>query len=156
MTHLPDGQPASSVIPGDAGFELVAVGWLERGEVFGTGAVTAEFFGRLCDHVSNRWVPPFATAGFHACGLCQFGNAESSYGEHRYSSLSKGEVYIPDGSRIFVSPVSILHYVDCHFYQPPADFMEAVMSCPRQRSAAYLELLLASGGREWLRALKGE
>ncbi|GEP45279.1 hypothetical protein BGE01nite_45700 [Brevifollis gellanilyticus] len=48
--------------------------------------------------------------------------------------------------------MNILHYIGAHWYQPPPEYIAAVEACPPQRSAAYLKLLLSSGGRKWLKS----
>jgi hypothetical protein len=154
MAQLPDGAPCD-YLPGSAGSTLVAIGWLDSEWDFTRGRVEAAFFRRLCEHLKARWKPPFACAGYHQCNLCQFSQASNSQFEsHSFSSQSNGELFIPNGRDIFVAPLSIAHYIDAHVYQPPGDFIDAVMACPEQRSRDYLKLLLHSGGREWLKSLE--
>lgn len=58
--------------------------------------------------------------------------------------------WLTDGSRIFVCPEVILHYIACHHYRPPDPFLAAIAACPDTNSMDYKKLLLASGGRKLL------
>jgi hypothetical protein len=153
MPYLSDGSPCSAV-PGGAKHSLVAIGWLDADHPFSTGAISEEGFRGICAHLTSPWEPPFATAGYHHCNFCQFGTSASEFRGYRFSSRSSSELFIPTGSRIFVSPVSIAHYIAAHRYLPPAEFIAAVLACPPQGSVAYLKLLLDSGGRSWLKAVQ--
>lgn len=154
MSQIQDGDPCL-YIPETKDLPFVAIGWLDSEYPFQEGKVQMSFFRKLCGHLKNRWHPPFACAGFHECGLCQFSGSESHFENFTFGSRSNGELYIPNGREIFVTPLAIAHYINAHRYLPPANFIEALMTCPPQGSVAYLKLLLESGGREWLRRLGG-
>lgn len=99
--------------------QKVAVGWLDQEHAFPTGPTSSEFrnkLKRLCDRPVRR------TRGFHLCVFC---TGETIRGN--------GEIDVagPDG-RIFVAPSMIWHYVDAHEYQPPLDFIEAVVTTCRE------------------------
>lgn len=152
MPHIADGHPYSTTLSA-AGIPLVAIGWLSSAHEFPRGRVSEAFFRLLCGHLMARWKPPYACAGMHDCDLCQFGRSTTRFREAEFTSASGSELFVPSGDCIFVAPVNIAHYVATHHYLPPADFIRAVESCPQQRSTAYLQLLLSSGGRAWLAAL---
>ena len=61
------------------------------------------------------------------------------------------ECEIPAGE---VSVECIAHYVDAHGFCPPATFQEAVLRCPEMRSRAFLEALLETDVRTWLRRFR--
>ncbi len=149
MPHLADGQPYSATLSA-RGIPLVAVGWLSSVHEFDRGRVSEAFFRVLCGHLTARWEPPYACAGMHDCDLCQFGRSTTRFKDIEFGSASGSELFIPSGDSIFVAPVNIAHYIAAHHYLPPADFIRAVETCPQQRTAAYMQLLLSSGGREWL------
>lgn len=156
MPHLADGTPCRFVSCAE-GHPLIAVGWLSGEVEFPQGSVPETIFRKLCAHAASPWQPPYATAGFHDCEICQFGRSTTSFGGREFPSHSKSELFIPNGSAIFVTPISIIHSISAHRYLPPPDFLAAVDACPPQSGMPFLKLLLASGGREWLRALdKGE
>ena len=150
MSSIRDGE-ACNYLPESEGIPLISVGWLEAGDLFPRGKVSKEFFDKLCQDLTRRWKPPFVMTGFHDCSLCQFSICTTSrFKDHVLGSRSNAELYVPDGRQIYVTPVSIAHYIDAHDYCPPDDFVKALMVCPEQSSVAYLKLLLKSGGRDWM------
>jgi hypothetical protein len=152
MPHIADGEPYSATLSAE-GIPLVAVGWLSSAHEFPRGRVSEAFFQLLCEHLIKPWKPPYACAGMHDCDLCQFGRSTTRFRNIEFASASGSELFVPSGDCIFVAPVSIAHYIAAHHYLPPAKFIAAVEACPQQRTTAYLQLLLRSGGREWLAAL---
>ena len=90
------------------------VGWLAIDQPFSQGE-TSESFRRslaiLCERPTNLY------RGWHICEFCA--NARGN-GDIRLRGVD-GEVY--------AAPVMIHHYVTVHGYQPPAEFIEAVLSC---------------------------
>lgn len=150
--HLADGSPCHAV-PFSEGHALTAIGWLSGQTEFSQGPVPENLFRKLCAHAAKAWQPPYAVGGFHDCEVCQFGRSITSYEGKEFSSRSKSELFIPTGSSIFVTPINIIHSISAHRYLPPPDFLAAVEACPPQGSVPFLKLLLASGGREWLRSM---
>lgn len=157
MPHLADGEPYSATLSA-RGIPLVAVGWLSSVHEFDRGRVSEAFFRVLCGHLTARWEPPYACAGMHDCDLCQFGRSTTRFKDFEFGSASGSELFIPSGDSIFVAPVNIAHYIAAHHYQPPADFIRAGETCPQQRTAAYMQLLLSSGAESgsprWTRHLR--
>lgn len=135
----------------DSRYSLKAIGWLSKDKPFPVGEVPEDFFEKLCQLLVNPWSPPAlpVTAGRHRCDLCQFsGGAENiSYKQYQIQSWSSSSLYVPGLHRIYVSPASLAHYIDAHCYQPPAEYVEAVMQCPKMRSLAYHKAVLENGGR---------
>lgn len=109
-----------------------AVGWLEHGHAFPTGPILKSFISALRAHVTDagRWLAVVA-AGGHSCDL---GGCDRSAGTQH--------VIIPTKHCVYVAPDLIVHYVEAHSYAPPNEFVEAVLACPEQSSAAYVELLV--------------
>jgi hypothetical protein len=146
MAYAPDLATFSSLraeerpLPCDRSERLLVVGWLQAGKEYARGRVSPEVFAKLRDLLSDPW-QPFAMGGGHGCDLCQ-------YEPEKYGGRN---VFVPDGSRAFVAPEHILHYMNAHGYAPPADFCNAVMACPPMRSQAYRRALIGSGVNEWLR-----
>ncbi|MGD9127509.1 MAG: hypothetical protein PVH19_09040 [Planctomycetia bacterium] len=115
---------------------LVAVGWLEKEFPFTTGEVPHDFYLKLSELLANLWSPiPAICMGVHECTLCQFEGPAAA-----------GNLYIPYNCKILVAPELILHYINCHHYRPPDDFITGVMQCPDLRSMEYKKLFLANGG----------
>ncbi len=99
-----------------------AIGWLAAGHRFSTGTVTEEFRDRLMTFVKgwNLCTEALAwpvAAGPHRCELC--GDA-----------LAAGNFGVPAGSLLYVCPEMLGHYVNAHRYQPPDEFVRALLSSP--------------------------
>lgn len=120
---------------GDVPENLVAVGWLANSSPFAVGSIPAESFAKLKSLCVDCW-QPMVSCGSHECELCQFDVPRGS-----------ANLFIPDGTRIFVCPELVLHYIAAHHYRPPQCFLDAVMTCPNTRSMEYKKLILRSGGR---------
>jgi len=135
----------------DSRYSLKAIGWLSQGEPFSVGEVPEDFFEKLCQLLVSPWSPPAlpVTAGGHHCDLCQFsGGVENiQYKHYQIQSRSSSSLYVPGPKCIYVSPTSVAHYIDAHRYQPPPEYIEAVMQCSTMRSMAYHKAILENGGR---------
>jgi len=113
---------------------MIAVGWLGAEHPFTRGTVSKEFYSRLQELMARRF-EPVATAGVHRCELCQFD-----------APAAGGNLFVPDGERMFVAPELIVHYIAAHHYQPPEPFIRAVMQCPTPGGMDYRRRFLAAGG----------
>jgi hypothetical protein len=122
-----------------------AVGWLERGREFSTGAVADEFFAALVTLCVDPWQPA-AAAGRYPCSFCRLTGGPASVA-YRGMTVTMGaaNVFVPASDCIYVAPSLIVHYVDTHEYRPPDVFQRAVMECPEMRSMAYLTQLRSHG-----------
>ena len=129
--------------------KIKAIGWLASDKPFLSGEVPEKFFERLCRLLQNSWSPGPATAGCHRCELCRFtGGPETSYYKGmQFSGWSSSFLYVPGLDCLYLSPVSVAHYIDAHNYCPPEEFIQAVLNCPPMRSVAYLKAVLDNGGR---------
>lgn len=128
MTHISDLVPVSYL--GLKG-PIRAVGWLESSHPFSCGSVDPEFSRRLVALVER---PLFGTMmlGIHYCSLCA---AEDRIGPDSRSSQS--ELLVPALEFVYEAPIWIGHYVLAHCYQPPEEFIRAVMTCPEPGSEEY-------------------
>lgn len=124
---------------------LLAVGWLQPGRPYNKGAVPEEFFGALMKLLKDPW-QPVASAGRESCGYCRFSKwvSELKYRELTVS-IGSNNLFVPGHNHVFVAPSMIAHYIDSHEYQPPAQFQEAVLSCPDMRSISYYRRLGEAG-----------
>jgi hypothetical protein len=50
---------------------------------------------------------------------------------------------------VYVAPELVVHYIESHGYQPPEEFIAAVMACPPQESAEFFGMLRPFG-YSWL------
>jgi len=114
---------------------LRAVGWLEAGRPYPTGATEKPIYEKLCGLAKEPWLP-VAFAGPHFCDLCQYGG-----------SSGVANVFTPGDGLLFVCPELITHYMNAHHYRPPEQFCESVRLCPPMRSREYFQAILENGGR---------
>ncbi|MGL6076625.1 MAG: hypothetical protein ACRC8S_20920 [Fimbriiglobus sp.] len=122
----------------DQGPHVRAIGWLHPDHLFPTGVVPSEFLTALRNHAISPWLPVLS-AGPHFCEFCP----PRKRGEP-YIGGSRN-LWIPSTSVVYVAPEMIIHYIDSHSYQPPEEFITAVLSCPPQNSEAFLEMLRVLG-----------
>lgn len=115
----------------------VNVGWLDRAYDFPQGPVPAGFVGRLlelCRKTAKQH------RGFYVCPFCDLG-ADAGIPEpaafervKAAGALGSAELRVAgQGGRVYAAPTLIAHYVDVHGYQPPAEFVRAVMALPMGR-----------------------
>ncbi|XXY17052.1 hypothetical protein WME88_53360 [Sorangium sp. So ce216] len=153
MSHFDDLAPCPLAWKGCEA--LRAIGWLERGRPYAHGDVDEHFFESLVQLLVHPWQPA-ATAGRHSCSLCRFigGPGGITYKDTTIT-LGSANVFVPGNGVIYVAPSLVVHYVDAHDYQPPSEFVEAVLRCPPMRSMEYLRQLKAIGGTALVNARKG-
>ena len=113
----------------------VNVGWLDSAHPFVRGSVPDGFAARLR---SLERQPANQTRGFHVCQFCDFGPVVANSDQIALSArlqhwqeakaLSSAEIRVfgRDGT-VYAAPMLIRHYVEVHGYQPPKEFVEAVM-----------------------------
>jgi hypothetical protein len=107
-----------------------AVGWLHRDHPFPRGNTSEEFLDRLHEF-ATRWRDSTKALGWgtfrgqHGCEFC------------RGRAKMHGNLGVPAGCVLFVSPEMIAHYVGEHGYTPPAGFVTAVLAAPMPGSEEY-------------------
>jgi hypothetical protein len=139
MTGIVDLAPCHYLSSSD---HLLAIGWLDRNLDCRRGPTPSRVFAGLVELLANPFMP-VATAGTHICNLCQFED-DAPVG-HRY-------LLVPSGKFIYAAPELILHYINAHWYQPPAEFCDAVITCPAMRSPQYREALALGGVAKMFRS----
>jgi hypothetical protein len=115
---------------------MTAVGWLEKHKKFPVGKTKKAIYAKLCKLVvkAELWgISHFM--GYHECDICQFQGFSNN-----------GEICIPYKNKIYVSPLSIVHYINAHNYKLPEEFYEAVKNCPPIGSYRYRQKMIDSGG----------
>lgn len=123
-----------------AGPHIRAIGWLDAKHNFPTGKSSAAFIHELrqlaekCDESSYLLGWPHYM-GFHTCELC--GNFRSA-----------GNLGVPAGELLFVTPEMITHYVEHHEYLPPQQFVDAVHESPIPGSTEYEEAVIQFCARQ--------
>jgi hypothetical protein len=126
MSHYPDLAPFDYF-----GAEFTdafgPVGWLAPDHDYPKGRLTRREHNKLAA-LSREPYTLYLTLGRYNCEMCG-------------RSLSTADLFIPYGSRVFVAPGGILHYVELHDYLPPEEFRRAVLGCPPMASTAYFGAL---------------
>ena len=111
------------------------VGWLDSAHPFPTGDVPIDFIEKL-KRLARE--PVLFTCGQHVCEFCDLGPRPVGLDMAAYKArherataadaLSSAEIRVVDrDGKVYASPAMIGHYVATHRYQPPREFVEAVM-----------------------------
>jgi hypothetical protein len=134
MTHYADLSECSYFQFETNGY-LKSVGWLDRAHEYPIGEIGQMEYCKLVELMNDPFQPGMF-GGHHTCNICQFDGATGSH-----------NLFIPGNGVIYVCPELITHYIACHRYKPPMEFLEAAMKCPDTRSMEYKKLLLVNNGR---------
>jgi hypothetical protein len=103
--------------------KIYNIGWLVKGKPFPTGITTDEFQAKL--HILSQHRVNLCR-GFHTCEFCIKHDAQRGNGEIRvFGNANDGIIY--------VAPMMIHHYVQCHEYKPPQEFITAVMNTDQNK-----------------------
>ena len=130
---------------------LKAIGWLEDGQPFERGPVSARDLQCLFKLAVKPWQPSLFLGG-HDCSLCQSGDGPDTFRLlGRTVVIGSSNLLVPDAVQrcVYVAPTMILHYVEVHGYRPPTQFLQAARKCPAMGSSAYLLAIRAAGGDSW-------
>jgi hypothetical protein len=114
------------------------VGWLARDHGFSQSPPSEEFLDKLWDYCK---VSVAQTRGCHECDFCA---EHAENGAHKGEKLLLGTSEIrvfSGGGVIYAAPTLIFHYVQRHHYDPPDDFVAALMRTPCPPDPAYFERL---------------
>jgi hypothetical protein len=128
----------------------IAIGWLEAGHPYTKGPPPgAEMIDKLA---RLALVAKGGFMGWHDCSMCRLAvgprtiDVMTASGSSVSIEMGIRNIFVPAKSgRLYVAPSLILHYIDSHEYAPPAEFMEAVRSCPAPEGEEY-ERALRRGG----------
>lgn len=122
---------------------LRAVGWLEHPHEFSTGTAPKRLVDKINEVATqtNAVYSGMTFRGLHHCSHCVAAGLPAPP-----LSGSHVNVFVPGISVIYAAPAAIVHYIDVHSYQPPTEFVEAVLRCPDCRSEAYRAALGAANG----------
>lgn len=103
------------------------IGWLERGHLVKKGEVPQAFLDRLWKYLRY---PVQVYRGFHTCTLCKQTGFQipivEYMGEKRKVGYYEIRVWGKD-NKVYAAPSMIFHYITCHQYRPPQEFIDAVM-----------------------------
>jgi hypothetical protein len=109
---------------------MLNVGWLSKEHPFPRGPVPKAFADELRRMAE---VPVHLTRGCHVCDFC-VPPADIIAVEPRYEDVwemfrcGNGEVHVRSETNIvYCAPALVIHYVSEHQYQPPSEFIAAVL-----------------------------
>lgn len=142
MSYFEDLTPytyqSSAVIDG-----TVNVGWLDIAFPYSRGKVSEEFLDKLWDFLHVRLV---ILRGPQSCYFCS--PPEILYIAQRNGEdikLGFGEIRVlGENGRIYAAPTLVYHYIVAHEYQPPEEFIQAVLTGPEPESDQYLNFLVSN------------
>jgi hypothetical protein len=101
------------------------VGWLAEAHPFRKGGVSQEFVEALRKLAVHGRVNQMR--GFHYCELCDQEDVLVT-DQGVKALLGSAEIWVPaDGDTTYAAPDLVLHYVQAHGYEPPAEFVAAVL-----------------------------
>jgi hypothetical protein len=114
------GERAGSAAP------LLNVGWLAEGHEFLRGDVPGGFVEALLE-LAKDTVNVYR--GMHFCDFCPTFQEARKNVRFRDVFIGSGEVHVRGGEgRVYVAPALVVHYVADHGYQPPREFVDAVLA----------------------------
>lgn len=124
---------------------VLNVGWLDRWHLTTSGPVDAAVVEKLTAMIDHQGTRVNQTRGVHDCPWCKtiIKMPDGSY-------LGTAEIWVPgqDGI-VYAAPTLITHYITNHDYQPPAEFVAAVIAFDLvsdwDGNALYEELLRQTG-----------
>jgi hypothetical protein len=117
------------------------VGWLDENYPFPTGPTSTAFHERLLVHCRFECTVHHYF-GLHECQFCASPEPQVKvpWGDEQIS-LGNGEIRVIGTDVVYAAPTLIYHYVVDHDYQPPEEFVEAVLTGPGPGSDEHQILL---------------
>lgn len=115
---------------------ILAIGWLSTNG-YSTGPVSEAFLHRLKLFCSD---PALSFFGLNDCPLCL--QSPSISRSDKDLELGSGELRIKGlGNIVYAAPDLIYHYVKDHQYQPPTEFVEAILNSHLPDTVEYQEFV---------------
>jgi hypothetical protein len=111
--------------------DCIAVGWLDRNHPFPQRKVSADFLAKLKEFSrrygdSSKALGWGAMGGCHSCDFCG-------------KAVGFGRFGVPAGDKLYCAPDLVAHYIEQHDYDPPGEFITAVMAAPSPGTDAYTD-----------------
>ncbi len=107
-----------------------AIGWLDADHDYQKGASVGVFVERLWQLIETRNsqfdLHANVVRGIHPCNFCGEDICRMR-SDGKRTMLGMSELWVPFQHRWFAAPTLIVHYVEQHEYQPPQDFVSAVL-----------------------------
>ena len=118
-----------------AGLELVAVGWLGTSAPT-TGPVPEKCVDRLLDAYGHGLIISDGTKGWHDCQICwppqilvdgTMTHPKVRWRKRDFELYGHGHYLLQRENIVYMCPALTAHYIVHHYYQPPDEFVRAVM-----------------------------
>ena len=109
-----------------AGLKLYAVGWIEK-PGFATGDVPDEVVEALIAAYPSKLIPD-GTRGWHICTLCDEEMPKPTWKGETIEVTGYGHYLVRIEDAVYMAPALLLHYILDHGYQPPQEFINAVIN----------------------------
>ena len=122
------------------------IGWLSVSEEYVIGETSLEFKEKLRQFCLDENVIKIMR-GFQECEFCGLSSTDwarthPSYGENsKWMSIGDGEIRVIGDGVIYAAPALIYHYIVEHQYQPPQEFIDAVLNGRQPDSSEHIALL---------------
>lgn len=111
--------------------DVLMVGWLDADHEYPIGPVDRDLITQLRHLIGIRShdfdVHVNVVRGIHPCNLCG-SDIELIRDDGRPMYLGMSEVWFPMKGQWLAAPSLIVHYMESHQYQPPQEFVSAVMA----------------------------
>ena len=133
------------------GRDCRAVGWLSTDKPFPTGETSQEFKEKLFEFCLDDYVVNL-TRGFHECEFCTKQDIDERIRCDEKAHLAgrgNGEIRVMGISSVYAGPILIYHYVIEHQYNPPEEFVEAVLTGLSPNSTELREMRKKISETEW-------
>lgn len=109
-----------------SGAFLLNVGWLAERHEFPRGDVPEGFVEALPEMAEDT---VNVYRGMHFCDFCPTFQEARKNVRFRHVFIGRGEVHVRGGEgRVYAAPALVVHYVADHGYQPPREFVDAVLA----------------------------
>ncbi|MFK0288036.1 hypothetical protein ACIQVL_47280 [Streptomyces sp. NPDC090499] len=109
-----------------SGESLLNVGWLAEGHEIPQGEVPDGLVEALLE-LAKDTVNVYR--GMHFCDFCVTFQEARKNVRFRDVFIGSGEIHVRGGEgRVYAAPALVVHYVADHGYQPPMEFVDAVLA----------------------------
>lgn len=126
MAYYPDLTPYTYLKIASSD-EVLNIGWLDIQHPFPKKKAPEALLDVLFERCLH---PAIQMRGFHRCTFCDAPNESMRVSRHgRENLLGSSEIRITGKDRrVYAAPTLIYHYVAAHDYDPPIEFVEALMA----------------------------